>query len=154
MNAYKYDPKNIELEKVDWNEELKLYKYEQEEELIIDFDQAVKEERARAIQVKFSGRKFSLPASAPAWIIVFVNRHGEGDNLVLSDKHTLELIEGLMGKEFVSAITDEKENFVTLEAVNTYILEPVFKKWGFASAEAGSKKKQMTRGSSIGRGAI
>jgi len=115
------------------------YKQDQQEALIIDFDEAVAEERANAIIVKFDGQEFELPPKAPAWLPLFINRHGQGKDNELSDKHNLEMIERLLGKEFASKIVNEDHNFVSFESVNDKILQPVMQHWGFS--EAGNVKK-------------
>lgn len=96
--------------------------------LIIDFDEAVKEQKAEPIVVVFKGEEYSLPANAPAWLPLFINRH-TSENGIVSDKHNLELIERLLGSEFADKILNS-DNFVSFELVNTKILQPVMEQWG------------------------
>lgn len=140
MGIRKYKPGETKLVDVDLQAEAEKWKDEQQESLIIDFDQAVEEEKAKATMVKFQGQTYKLPKSAPAWLPLFVNRHGQGPNNELTDKKNLELIEHLLGKDFASKIADDKNNFVSLQLVNDKILEPVMKQWGFEGASADKKK--------------
>jgi len=96
--------------------------------LIIDFDEAVEEQRSEAIEVKFDGQLFKLPSTPPAWLPLFINRH-QDENGVVDDSKNLEIIEKLLGEGFASKILDA-DNFVSFELVNDKILEPVFSHWG------------------------
>lgn len=109
----------------------------QQERLVIDFDEAVAEERAKAIDVRFDGAVYQLPPNAPAWLPLFINRHSK--NGVLPDEYNLELIERLLGKEFADKIVDGGNNFVSFESVNKRILEPVMKEWGLDAEDVTEK---------------
>lgn len=107
--------------------------------LIIDFDEAVKEKGSDPIVVKFQGNEYELPANAPAWLPIFINRHTD-DNGVVSDKHNLDLIVRLLGEEFADKIMDAGNN-VSFELVNTAILQPVMEQWGLGfQDESGNTK--------------
>lgn len=97
------------------------------QKLIIDFDEAVKEQRSEPIIVKFRGEQYELPPVAPAWLPLFINRYSQ--NGEVDDNHNLELIERLLGKEFADKIIDAG-NFVSFELVNEKILIPVMNHWG------------------------
>src|SRR5690625_1752488 len=88
----------------------------EEEELLIDFDEAVKENEAKAIRVKFDGQVFNLPRTVPAWLPLFLNK-SDG-----SDKDNLKLIEFLLGADFAKKIVSDKNNFVSFDLVNVKIL--------------------------------
>lgn len=105
--------------------------------LIIDFDEAVAEEKAEPVIVKFQGEEFKLPANAPAWLPLFINRHQNNDGVV-GDEANFELIERLLGEEFAQHILDAG-NFVSFELVNSKILEPVMNHWGLAFEDATGK---------------
>lgn len=123
-------------------ENLKKAAKKEAEELRINFDEAMEEAQAKAIIVEFQGKEYKLPRSAPAWLPLFVtSRRKDG---VLSDEDNIELIEGLLGSEFVSKIVDERENFVSLEDVNDRILIPVMKRWGMPVGEP-EKKDQTSK---------
>ena len=115
------------------------------EALVIDFDEAIREQKAQPIQVRFQGELYDLPSQAPAWLPLFINRHAN-DKGVVGDKHNLEMIERLLGKEFAAKILDG-DNFISFELVNTAILEPVMEHWGLAIEDASGKGKPTTPGS-------
>lgn len=117
-------------------------KFQQEKEgaLVIDFDEAVKEQKAKAIQVKFGGSTYELPAEPPAWLPLFIEQNSKGGEL--DDEKNLELISLLLGKEFAGKIVDDKNNFVSFESVNNYILVPVMNRWGLEDVADSSDKKK------------
>lgn len=141
MEAKQYDPENVKLEPVDLEEEAEKWKQKQQDDLIIDFDQAVAEQKANAIKVRFEGRTFQLPRSTPAWLPLFINKHADADGVV-SDEKNLEMIEGLLGKEFAEKVADDKNNFISFELVNEQILKPVMEEWGFTDFEDTTDKKK------------
>lgn len=119
------------------NEETKKEAKKERKRLIIDFDEAVAEEKAEPVIVKFQGEEFKLPANAPAWLPLFINRN-QNDDGVVGDEANFELIERLLGEEFAQRILDAG-NFVSFELVNSKILEPVMNHWGLAFEDATGK---------------
>lgn len=105
--------------------------------LIIDFDEAVAEEKSDPIVVKFQGEDFELPANAPAWLPLFINRN-MNDGGEVNDEKNFEMIERLLGEEFASRIL-ESGNFVSFELVNRKILKPVMDHWGLAFEDTTGK---------------
>lgn len=140
MGVRKYDPKKVKFVDVDLDEEAEKWKEKQQADLIIDFDEAVAEERAKAILVKFQGQEYELPRKAPAWLPLFINRH-MNESGEIGDQDNLKMIAGLLGKEFADTITSEQNNFVSLDSVNEKILKPVMKKWGFSGFSDTTKKE-------------
>src|SRR5690625_1793249 len=106
----------------------------------IDFDDAVKEDEAKAIRVKFDGQVFNLPRTVPAWLPLFLNK-SDG-----SDKDNLKLIESLLGADFAKKIVSDKNNFVSFDLVNDKILTPVMARWGIDFTNA-TEKNEKTPGS-------
>lgn len=139
--AKSYDPENVKLKEVDLHEEANRWKEKQQEELIIDFDQAVAEEKANAIKVKFQSKVYELPKSTPAWLPLFINKHAD-ENGVVSDTKNLEMISALLGKDFAAKVADDKNNFVSFELVNDRILKPVMDEWGFNKFQDATDKKK------------
>lgn len=139
--AQSYDPENVQLKEVDLHEEAENWKQKQQDELIIDFDQAVAEEKANAMGVKFEGKIYNLPKSTPAWLPLFINKHAD-DNGVVSDEKNLEMIAALLGKDFAEKVADDKNNFVSFELVNNKILKPVMDEWGFNKFQDATDKKK------------
>jgi len=112
---------------------------QESERLVIDFDEAVEEQKAKSIAVKFDGGMYELPAEAPAWLPLFVNRHSDSTGELPDDKN-MELIERLLGEGFTKKIVDGSNNFVSLEAVNDRILLPVMEQWGLEAEDTTEKK--------------
>jgi|GEM_PF-4096191 len=118
--------------------DLEEFTAEQEDSLIIDFDQAVASQRAKAITVNFDGDTFKLPSEAPAWLPLFINRNTK--NGEVPDEKNLEMIERLLGKEFASKIVDGDYNHVSFKLVNDTILSPVMEHWGMSMTDTTKKK--------------
>lgn len=109
------------------NEETKKHAKREREALVIDFDEAVKEQESSSIQVKFRGEIYSLPSDPPAWLPLFLMRN-QDENGVISDDKNLEMIGKLLGDEFADKIMDAG-NAVSFNLVNEKILFPVLKSW-------------------------
>lgn len=115
-------------------------------ELVIDFDEAIKAQKAEAIKVKFDGELYDMPPEAPAWLPLFINRNSD-DNGVLNDSANLELVQKLLGNEFADKIMDGSNNFVSFEAVNTHVLLPIMNHWGLTGEnvpDEEAEKKTLT----------
>lgn len=109
----------------------------EEAALRINFDEAVEEAKSKAIIVEFQGKEYKLPPMAPAWVPLFVSsRQKDG---IISDEDTMELIRDLLGREFIDKIVNDRENFVSLDAVSHKIITPAMKQWG---VDVSAKKKK------------
>jgi len=116
------------------------FEQEKQEREVIDFDEAVREQKAKAIEVRFDGSSYHLPANAPAWLPIFINRYSDKSG-ELSNEKNLELIEKLLGEDFANAILDDSNNFASMEAVNERILIPVMNRWGLQAENVDQEKK-------------
>lgn len=105
--------------------------------LIIDFDEAVAEQKADPIKVKFQGEVFELPSAPPAWLPLFINRKAQDG--VIDDQANLEVIERLLGKDFADRILDGS-NFISFDLINDVILSPVFEEWGLEITDPSGNK--------------
>src|SRR5690625_629331 len=108
----------------------------EEEELFIDFDEAVKENEAKAIRVKFDGQVFNLTRTVPAWLPLYQNK-SDG-----SDKVNINLIESLLGADCDKRIDSDKNNFVSFDLVNDKFLTSVMARWGIDFTNATEKNEK------------
>src|SRR5690625_5055249 len=108
----------------------------EEEDLFMDMVQAVKDNEAQAIRVKFDRQLFKLPRTVTAWLPLFLNK-SDG-----SDKDNLKLIESLLGADFAKKIVSDKNNFVSFDLVNDKILTPVMARWGIDFTNATEKNEK------------
>lgn len=115
------------------------FQSQENDSLVIDFDAAVEEQKAKAIKVKFGGDVYELPSKTPAWLVPFMSRN-KNDEGVMEDEANFELIELLLGKEFANRIVDDKDNFVSFESVNNNIILPVMDQWGLTGDEGEQSK--------------
>lgn len=126
----------------DYTEELKKATEQHAEKernrLIIDFDEALREQESNTIIVKFDGDEYELPDQPPAWLPIFINRHTHDG--VVDDDANLEVVERLLGKELASKIMNGS-NFVSFSMINDKILSPVFDHWGMSLEDESGKVK-------------
>lgn len=112
-------------------------KEERREKLIIDFDEAVREEKAEPVIVKFKGEEYELPANMPAWFALMRPEKTENGREVYSNKQNLELIRKLLGEEFAEKMMEE--NHASFKKVNDAILFPLMNHWGVSDVKDESK---------------
>lgn len=112
-------------------------KEKRKERLIIDFDEAVREEKAEPVLIKFDGEEYELPASMPAWFALMKPEKTVDGREVYSNKQNLEMTRKLLGEEFADKITEE--NFASFKVVNEKILFPLMNYWGVEDTQDESK---------------
>ena len=114
-------------------ENLKKAAEQEAKALRINFDDAVKEARSNPIIVEFGGKEYDLPSTPPAWLPIFLA--SKQKNGQIQDSDNLDLIEGLLGSEFMKRIIDDRDNFVSMQSVNDHIIIPVLNHWGLGDRE-------------------
>lgn len=110
---------------------------QRKERLIIDFDEAVREEKSQPVVVKFDGKEYELPASMPAWFALMRPEKIEDGRQVYSNAQNLEMTRKLLGEEFAEKITGE--SFASFKTVNEKILFPLMEYWGVSDVKDESK---------------
>src|SRR5699024_9834058 len=115
------------------------FQSQENDSLVIDFDAAVEEQKAKAIKVKFGGDVYELPSKTPAWLVPFLSRNKNAEG-IMEDESNYELIELLLSKEFANRIVYDKDNFVSFESVNNNIILPVMEQWGLTGDEGEQSK--------------
>lgn len=121
----------------------------QSESLVIDFDQAIEEEKSKAITIKWEGKEYKVPGSPPQWIW---NMWLRNDGVFSDDDHK-EIFHRLFGKEFSEKLEKQinEDNWTNLSMATQKIIAPLYSKWFGLPVEDTTKKKSTPKSSS-GRG--
>lgn len=129
------------------NQALELVKSKQQDDLVIDFDQAVEEYRQKnsPIKIKFGGRYYEAPRDAPADVMMFIIRNTEGG--AMSDEDLHRFMGMVLGQEFLDALA--KSN-VPLKLVGDKVTTRIFEEWNIGGQKGyveETEKKPKTPGS-------
>lgn len=109
---------------------------EQEQELLVDFDEAYEEYKKKEtpLVVKFMGELFEVPRKRPTNVMLFTARN-QKDGMLPDDKY-YEMLEMILGKRFIQRL---EETNAPLDFVTETVMNPITEKWGVKGT--GYKKK-------------
>jgi hypothetical protein len=113
-------------------------KENQENNLVLDFDEAIEEEKNKAgkIVIKMLGKVFELPKKMPFNFSTFFLRNcykkinGEFVVVFPEDK-ILEYLELMFGTELINTLNNEKYRDVSIDFIFKNIVPGVMKAWGY-----------------------
>lgn len=88
-------------------ERLKEAARKEQQQLDKGFDEAVGK---KTVTIEIEGREFDVPAQKPAWIDLFIARHGRGEGKNVPVDKYLDFILNLMGDEVVDYIIEKADN--------------------------------------------
>lgn len=126
----------------------------QEQELVIDFDQAVEAQKAKAIKIKYNGTTYTVPAETPQWYMNLILRKVHEtrkldfsqlteeeiiERLEVSDNEHDDIFRRLFGDDFVDAYLSD--NMVSKKMLTDKLLNPILEKWGWKPVEDTTEKK-------------
>lgn len=113
----------------------------QETNLVIDFDQAIKEKAEKEIEIIFMKQVFKIPSSMPSDFALFFfrNIYDKKKKTIDVPEHLIfEFIEKIFGKEFIKVLSTSK---VSINTVFDTLALKVMGIWGYATKSQASKKK-------------
>lgn len=128
----------------------------QEEDLVIDFDQAVEAQKEKAIKIKYKGRVYTVPSETPQWYMNLILRKVHEtrkldfssmseeeiiEKLEVSDNEHDDIFRRLFGDEFVDMYLND--NMVSKKMLTDELLNPILKKWGWEPVKDTSQKKSQ-----------
>lgn len=108
----------------------------QENNLVLDFDQALKEANKKQIEIKLLGKTYFLPSEMPFNFSTFFLRHcykkvkGQFIVMMPEDK-MLEFLELMFGRRFVQSLENSNNSNVSMLFVFQNIVPKVLKEWGY-----------------------
>ena len=118
------------------NEKAEELSAQQEEELVTDYDEVLKEYQTqnKPHKVKFKGRVFDVPRSIPFSFSLFYMRHcikkqGGATVFVIPDDKQSEFIERMFGKKFLEIL--EQSDDVEMDFVFSKLVPDIMDKWGY-----------------------
>lgn len=122
----------------------------QEKNLVLDFDEALKEENKKQIEVKLLGKIYFLPIKMPFNFSTFFLRNCykkiKGEWVIAMDEDkVLPFIELMFGKKFIYQIEKAKDNRISLEFVMSNIVPKIMDKWGYSMNQSPEKIKELQK---------
>ena len=115
----------------------------EEDELVLDFDQALAEKAQKPIKVRFQGKVYNVPAQMPFNFAMFFFRNcykkvGGNMQVQVPEEKLPQFVELMFGKEFLNTVenTDVPMNFVF-----ETIAQSIMAKWGYETQPAGGEAK-------------
>ena len=136
------------------NQALDQERKRQESELVIDFDQAVEAQKAKAIKIKYNGKTYTVPGETPQWYMNLILRKVHEtrnldfssmteeqiiERLEVSDNEHDDIFRRLFGDEFVEAYL--RDNMVSKKMLTDDLLNPILEKWGWMPVTDTTEKK-------------
>lgn len=116
----------------------------QEEELVTDYDEALKEyqEENKPHKIKFKGKIFSIPSSMPFSFGLFYMRHcikkRDGKTIFeIPDDKLSEFIEKMFGKEFLDTLDQSVD--IDVNFVVGILIPDIMDRWGYTIAKPKNK---------------
>lgn len=127
----------------------------QSENLVIDFDQAIKEEQEKIIQIIFDNKKWDLPHKMPFSFAMFffrncLKKQNNKTVVEIPDDLTLVFIEKMFGKKFYESLIESNINF-SFDLLFKNLAFKILKSWGIDmdSPEAQKKIQEMKKNLSM-----
>lgn len=125
----------------------------QEEELVLDFDEALREENKKKFKVKVNGISYDMPRDMPISFQTFLIRKCYKKikgawQLVLPEEDALyTFIDKMFGEKFLRDIERSKNRALSLSFLYNDIIPAVFKQWGLDldTSTSNIEKKIMSR---------
>jgi len=113
-------------------------KENQENNLVLDFDKALEEEKSKSkkIQINFMNEVFLIPYKMPFNFSTFFLRHcykkinGKW-TIVMPEDKVLLYLELMFGKKFMSKLEEAKDPFISQQFVFENIVPKIMKTWGY-----------------------
>ena len=127
----------------------------QSNNLVLDFDQALKEENKQKIEIKLLGRTYFLPKKMPFNFSTFFLRNcykkikGQW-TIIMDDDKIMPFIELMFGKKFIENLEKSRDNRISLMFVYQNIVPKILDEWGYhmdtsKSGHISEKKIQIQR---------
>jgi hypothetical protein len=108
----------------------------QENGLVLDFDQALKEAKHETLTIKLLKESFELPAEMPYSFSMFFLRHcykkikGKWVVIMPDDKMT-QFLDLMFGQRFLNFLESSKNQNISINFVFKKIVPEILDKWGY-----------------------
>ena len=122
---------------------------QQEQELLIDFDEIIEEEKAQGLKIKFNKKIYTIPSKMPFSFAMFFFRNClktvKGKTVIqIPDHITIEFIERMFGEVFLKDLEESKID-ISFQTLFEKFANKVLNNWGIdiESDETQKKIKEM-----------
>ncbi|MEN8907894.1 MAG: hypothetical protein ABF289_18235 [Clostridiales bacterium] len=110
-------------------------KREQEERLLIDFDEVVKEHKSKPFTIRFQDKFYEIPASMPLDFSMFFFRwclkRKNGKQVIdIPEDKFARFIELMLGKQFLNSLESSKQQF-EFDMIMDKLATPILDEWGY-----------------------
>jgi len=128
------------------DEKLDELRVDQEKDLLLDFDQAIKEKQGKPYTIKFQSEIYEIPNQMPFNFSTFFFRYcykkQSGKVMVeVPEDRMIQFIELMFGKKFVNAL---EKSTVTVDMVFDTLASTILGKWGYGiDNKTNSMEKKM-----------
>ena len=126
----------------------------QEDELVLDYDEALKEEASKTLKIKMNGKVYEAPGKMPFSFSTLLIRKCfkkvNGKQLFSFDDYSTmtEIIEKIFGKKFMHEVDKSVNKNISLEWLFRTVIPDIMGKWGMPidTKDSNIQKKIMTQG--------
>jgi hypothetical protein len=101
---------------------------QEKKELEQGYDQAHSE--SGEVYIEVLGKRFAIPKSTPAWVPLFIARHGRGDNKEVPSERYLDFIVKVLGNDITDHIVDSADNSFSTDDFKTEVIDKITSVWG------------------------
>lgn len=125
----------------------------QEDTLVLDFDEALKEESAENLKIKLLGKYYDLPKDIPFNFSTFLLRYcykKVRGKLIMSipDDKLYTFLELMIGKDFVKDLENSNNRNVSINFIFQKVVPKIMEEWGqnvdFNSDKVKNLQKKMS----------
>lgn len=122
---------------------------DQEERLLFDFDEVVKEVEEKPFTIKFHGKYYEIPANMPLDFSMFFFRHcfkkRNGKQIIDCPEDKISrFVELMIGKKFLIAL-EQSPTKVGFETIMDKLATPILAKWGYGTVQKESNQQYSTK---------
>jgi len=127
----------------------------QSNNLVLDFDQALREENKQKIEIKLLGKTYFLPKKMPfnfsTFFLRFCYKKIKGQwTVIMDDDKIMPFIELMFGKRFIENLEKSRDNRISMMFVYEKIVPKILNEWGYhmdasKSGHISEKKIQIQR---------
>ena len=126
----------------------------QENELILDYTEALKEENAKALKVNINGTLYDIPSKMPfSFSTYFIKNCYKKVNgkqvFAFEDQSTMfDIVEKIFGKKFMFDLNKQINKNVSLTFLFEKVIPDIMRHWGLDinTKDSNIQKKMMTQG--------
>ena len=122
----------------------------QEDNLVFDFDEALKEDSKQKIEIRLLEKTYYLPQKMPFSFSTFFLRHcyrkinGKW-TIAFEDKYLMPFLELMFGRKFLDDLERSRDNRISMMFVYEQIVPKIMKEWGY-NVNPNDQKKMSIQG--------